>query len=115
MILPIIILDLFLEIYHRICFLLYKLPYVKRSTYIKIDRQKLSYLNWLEKLNCMYCSYANGLFHYASIIAAATETYWCGIQHEKMKGFIPPKHHKDFLPYNDEEAFQRFIKRTKKD
>ena len=64
--------DLLLEIYHRICFLLYKLPYVKRSTYIKIDRQKLSYLNWLEKLNCMYCSYANGLFHYASIIAAAS-------------------------------------------
>src|SRR3989344_5807123 len=107
MIVPLIILDIFLEIYHRICFPAYKISYVNRSAYIKIDRHKLSYLNWIEKLNCAYCGYANGLMHYASKIAGGTEKYWCGIKHKKSKDFIPPDHHKDFLEYGDEKEFNK--------
>ena len=65
---PLVFFDLFLEIYHHACFPLYKLPLVNRAKYIKIDRHKLKYLNALEKLNCSYCGYANGLIHYASVI-----------------------------------------------
>lgn len=54
-----VILDLVIEIYHRICFKLYRLPYVKRSDYIIIDRHKLAYLNLIEKINCCYCGYGN--------------------------------------------------------
>lgn len=105
MIVPLVILDLFLEIYHRICFPLYGLEYVKRSKYIKVDRHRLSYLTGLEKINCAYCGYANGLLHYASVIAGETERYWCGIKHKKRrKKFIPPQHHKDFLSYQDKDG-----------
>jgi len=83
---------------------------IKRNKYIKIDRHKLKYLNWFEKLNCIYCGYANGFLHYASVIAAETEKYWCGIKHSKDKNFIPPNHHKDFLEYGDGEAFRRLKK-----
>ena len=108
---PIVIMDLWIEIYHRVCFPLYKIPYVKRSNYIKIDRHKLKYLNWLQKINCAYCGYANGAVHYWTKIAADTEKYWCGIQHQKMKGFIAPKHHKDFAKYDDEAEFkEKYLK-----
>ena len=50
MIVPVVIADIFVEIYHRICFPIYGIPYVKRSQYIRIlDREKLPYLSWGEK------------------------------------------------------------------
>jgi hypothetical protein len=42
---------------------------VRRSTYIVIDRQNLAYLNAIEKANCVYCGYANGVFAYVREIA----------------------------------------------
>lgn len=102
---PVIIADIWIEIYHRICFELYGIEYVERSTYVKIDRQKLSYLNPLQKVFCMYCGYVNGVFAYWVEIAARTEKYWCGIQHKKAEGYRSPNHHKDFVQYDDERAF----------
>jgi hypothetical protein len=65
LIIPLVILDICIEIYHRILFPLYKLPYVKRGDYIQImDRAKLPYLNIVQKVNCMYCGYANGVVRY---------------------------------------------------
>ncbi len=109
MFIPILILDICIEIYHRVTFPLYGLPYVKRSAYIIFDRQKLSYLEFMWKINCIYCSYANGFLHYASAIAGETERYWCGIQHQKKPGTVPQEHQKDFLPYGDEKAFKEFV------
>ena len=106
-IIPLVVTDAWFEIYHRTCFPLYKLPYVKRKNYVKIDRHKLEYLNWMQKVNCAYCGYANGLAAYWTKIAADTEQYWCGIQHQKMKGFIPPKHHEKFAKYDDYEDFKK--------
>ena len=107
MTIPLIILDLWIEIYHRICFAAYGIPYVKRGKYIRIDRQKLQYLSFLEKLNCMYCGYANGLLHYSCVIAGETEKYWCGIKHQLDGEFCEPEHHEEFIPYGDEEAYKK--------
>jgi len=106
MIFPFFILDFFLEIYHQICFRLYGLPLVNRANYILIDRHKLAYLEPIDKVNCVYCGYANGLLAYATEIAAQTEKYWCGIKHKENPGYIPPKHHDAFIQYGDEEAFR---------
>ena len=100
--LPVVVLDFSFEIYHRICFPLYGLPYVRRGRYVKIDRQKLSYLSWLQKVNCMFCGYVNGLIQYWFVMAGETEAYWCGIRHEKKEGFVEPAHHADFADYGDE-------------
>lgn len=106
LIIPVFIIDVWVEIYHRICFWAYDIPYVQRKRYIKIDRHKLSYLSWFEKLNCVYCGYANGVLQYASAVAGETEKYWCGIKHKADPDFIEPQHHKDFIPYNDEAAYR---------
>ena len=101
----IVLLDIWIEIYHRIAFPCYGLPYLKRKEYIRIDRHKLKYLNIMQKINCAYCGYTNGVLQYIVRITSETEKYWCGIQHSKGENFIEPPHHKDFIAYNDKEAY----------
>lgn len=105
---PIVILDIAIEMYHRICFPLYGIPYVSRSKYIRMDRHKLSYLTGMEKINCLYCGYVNGLFAYFVQIAGETEKYWCSIKHNKTINdtFTEPAHHQDFMEYGDEKAYR---------
>ena len=107
MIVPLIIIDIFGEIYHQISFRLCKIPLIKRSNYIKIDRHKLKYLSLHNKMWCIYCGYANGVMQYGAEIAARSEKYWCAIKHKKSKDFIEPKHHKNFAEYGDEKAYKR--------
>ncbi len=105
---PVVIADFFLEIYHRIAFPIYGLATVKRSEYIRVwDREKLPYLNWPEKLGCMYCGYVNGWLHYASTIAGRTESYFCAIAHLETRGYKPSEHEKSFVKYGDEAALKK--------
>lgn len=108
-IVPVVFLDIILELYHRISFPVYGIPYVKRSQYIRIDRHRLSYLNWYEKINCMYCGYVNGFFFFASRVAGETENYWCGIKHKKIEEMKEQAHHQEFLEYGDREAFASLV------
>lgn len=107
LIIPMLILDVFVELYHRIGFRLCGINQIKRSEYIKIDRHKLKYLSIGEKIGCLYCGYANGFLRYASEIAARSESYWCGIMHQKTDGFKTPEHHKNFVEYGDENAYRK--------
>ena len=107
LLIPLVLLDIFIEIYHRFSFPFYSLKYIKRKDYIKIDRHKLKYLNFGEKLGCVYCGYSIGLLSYSSAIGAATEKYWCGIKHKKRKGFHEPPYHKTFMEYGDEKAYKK--------
>jgi len=106
MIIPFVVLDVFLELYHNICFPLYRIKKVKRSDYIVIDRHKLAYLNLMQKINCVYCGYGNGLMAYAKEIAGRTERYWCPIKHSRE---MPDPHslYKDFFAYLDGEGFTK--------
>ena len=76
MILPFAFLDLFVTMYQGVCFPLYCMPTVSRARYIVMDRRNLSYLNAIERLNCVYCGYVNGLVGYVREISARTEQYF---------------------------------------
>jgi hypothetical protein len=105
LIVPFLLLDLFLCIYHAVCFRLYRLPPVPRADYVVIDRHHLHYLNILQKLNCMYCSYVNGLLAWAREIASVTEQYWCPIKHaHKISG--AHARYARFLDYGNAEAVE---------
>ncbi len=106
----IILLDLVCALYQIICFPVYGIKRVKRSEYILIfDRNKLAYLNPLEKVGCMYCGYANGVFLYLKEVAGRTEKYWCGIMHEKKPGFKVQEDQitQDFARFGDQEDFKQ--------
>ena len=105
-----LIFDLFVEIYHRVCFPLYGIEKVKRSDYIQIiDRAKLQYLDPVEKLGCMYCGYVNGVLPYLKEISGRTEKYWCGIMHAKKPGFKTDPNHIEnkFTEFGDKKAFDK--------
>ena len=80
MIVPAMLLDIFLIIYQYTAFPLYRIPRVLRRDYFVYERRFLDYLNWIQKINCLYCSYMNGLFAYALEIGARTERYWCPLK-----------------------------------
>lgn len=104
MILPIGLLDIALSIYQAICFRLYDIPRAKRSDYIVIDRHHLAYLNIIEKLNCIYCGYGNGVISYAREIISRTEQYWCPIKHARKVADAHSRY-KTFLDYGDATAY----------
>jgi hypothetical protein len=105
LIVPFALLDLCVTIYQAICFPVYGIARVRRRDHIVIDRQHLAYLNGLQKLNCVYCSYCNGLISYAREIAARTEKYWCPIKHSRRTAG-PHDHYTDFVDYGDAEGFR---------
>ena len=109
MIIPLVFLDIFLELYHRTVFPLLGIPPVRRRDYILVDRHRLSFLPLLLKVGCAYCGYANGLLHYSVRIAGETERHFCPSKHQETSGFHAPPHHENFSDYGDAKGFsQRF-------
>jgi hypothetical protein len=111
---PIVFLDLVMSSYQVICFPIYGIPKVRRSDFVLFDRHRLAYLNSIEKLNCLYCGYANGIFAYVTEIAARTEQYWCPIKHAlRMKGVH--SRYSYFIDYGDAESYRRHIEEVRRD
>lgn len=108
MLLPLVIFDLFVSFYQATCFPIYGIPKVRRRDYFIFDHQHLSYLNIIEKVDCLFCSYANGLIAYAREITARTEQYFCPIKHaHKVLGSHARYAH--FLDYGEADNFQARI------
>ena len=105
LIVPLVLLDLMVTIYQAVCFPVYGITKVRRRDHIVIDRQHLVYLNGLQKLNCVYCGYCNGLVSYVREIAGRTEQYWCPIKHARRTSG-PHRHYGDFVDYGDAEGFR---------
>ena len=105
MIIPIAFIDVTITLYQHICFRLYAITRVKRSKYIIMDRHQLAYLNGIEKFNCLYCGYGNGVIAYAREVIARTEQYWCPIKHaRRIVG--SHKRYNTFLGYGDGEGYR---------
>jgi hypothetical protein len=69
------------------------------------DRGRLGYLNAIEKVGCVYCSYANGLLAYVTEITARTEQYFCPIRH-RIAIVQPHSRYSHFLPYGNARAYR---------
>lgn len=108
MIVPIVFADLTVSLYQRICFPLYGIARVRRADYLLFDRADLVYLNPLEKLNCAYCSYGNGVVAYMREVFARTEQYWCPIKHARRQ-LQAHAHYSDFADYGDAEGFRASV------
>ena len=111
---PMILLDLVISIYHAICFPLYGIPYVRRGDHFQFDRAYLPYLNLRDKLNCAYCSYANGLAAWFREVAARTEQYWCPIKHARRIRDAHSRYPR-FFEYGDAESYRKGLERLQKE
>ena len=103
---PMVIFDAFVTLYQWVCFPIYGIARVKRESHFVYDRTHLAYLNVLEKINCAYCSYGNGLMSYAREVVGRTEQYWCPIKHARKVMQAHP-YYMGFLDYGDAEGYQR--------
>lgn len=110
---PFLLMDLFVTVYQSICFPIYRIPKVRRSDYLIFDREDLPYLNLIEKFNCFYCSYGNGVAAYTREVAARTEQYWCPIKHaRRIKG--AHERYPQFFDHGDGEAWRQGLTRLRK-
>lgn len=111
---PALLLDIVVTLYQAVCFPVYGIPKVKRSDHIVIDRHHLGYLNIIEKLNCLYCSYFNGLMSYAREIAGRTEQYWCPIKHAAALKSYHSRYDR-FTEFGDAIGFRQQLTVLRKD
>jgi hypothetical protein len=102
---PMLLLDLFITVYQHLCFRAYGIPRVKRSDYFVFDRAHLAYLNLIEKINCAYCSYGNGLMAYGREVVARTEQYWCPIKHARKIMAAHP-YYTGFVDFGDAQSYK---------
>jgi hypothetical protein len=109
---PALFMDAIVSLFQAVCFPIYKIPKVKRSSYIVIDRHALSYLNAIEKLNCIYCGYFNGLIAYIREIAGRTEQYWCPIKHARRTSGFHSRYSR-FLEYGDAESYRQELDKVR--
>jgi hypothetical protein len=105
LIIPLLIIDAWVSVYQAICFRAYRIPRVKRDDYFAFDRRRLTYLNFIEVLNCSFCAYANGLVAYVREVSSRTEQYWCPIKHA-LKISDPHMRYYEFLEYGDAEGYR---------
>jgi len=105
LLLPLLLLDIWVMALQQVCFRAWGVAVVPRSEYLVIDRHRLAYLNGIEKLNCVFCGYANGLLAYVREVAARTEQYWCPIRHARE---IPSPHvrYGRFTRYGDARGYR---------
>jgi len=110
MIVPMALFDLFITFYQLTCFPIYGIARVQRAKYIVMDHQHLAYLNIIEKVDCMYCSYAVGMLGYAREITARTEQYFCPIKHAH-KILSSHSRYDRFLDYGDADNVHHKIEK----
>lgn len=105
MIIPLVIADIFISFYQFTCFPIYGIKRVRRGDYIIFDRQKLNYLNFIEKFHCTYCAYGSGMIAYISEIVARTEQYFCPIKHAR-KVLGTHARYARFLDFGEAEDYE---------
>ena len=114
MIVPLLALDICISFYQMVCFPIYGIPKVRREDYFSYDREQLPYLNLIEKLNCGYCTYGNGLIAYMREIVARTEQYWCPIKHARRVAGVHGRY-ANYVDYGDAEAYHAELEKLRKD
>jgi len=112
MIIPFVLLDAWLWLYQTVCFPAYGMEKVKRSQYIFLDRSRLKYLNFIERLNCDFCGYGNGVIAYAREVASRTEQYFCPIKHANHCAGTHPRYG-EFIDYGDGESYRKNWKKLR--
>jgi len=112
LIIPLLLLDLLVGVYQMTCFPVYGIPRVRRADYLAFDRGQLAYLNAVEKLNCEYCAYANGILAYVREVASRTEEYWCPIKHARRVLGVHSRYG-NFVDFGDGDAYRHDLERLR--
>ena len=92
--------DIYAWIFQNTYFKAHGIPTIDRNDYVRVDRHKLLKLTTTQKINCLYCGYANSVVAYFKAVTNRMEEYSCAILHAKRSK--SEDHQKNFYKY---EAF----------
>ncbi len=110
MIVPLVFIDLCASLYQFVCFPAYGIARVPRKKYVQLVRRGLK-LPWLDRFNCTYCSYANGVAAYVRAVLIETEKYWCPIKYISRPGYQPPHPQEAYAADGDVEGLKKVLGR----
>lgn len=113
MIVPLFLLDISACLYQFLCFPAYGIALVDRRKYIRPGGRGKRMLPVWDRFNCWYCGYASGVLTFVREVQAQTERYWCPIRHLRLKGFVEPMHHAEFVPDNHPQELADKLSQTK--
>jgi hypothetical protein len=78
-----------------------EIPLIERKRYVILDRFRLGKLSIWQRINCLYCEYANGIVGYSKAVVNQMELYSCAIKHVAHP--LGQEHQKDFFDRKDFE------------
>jgi len=99
--LPLVFMDIFIWQFQNIYFRTSGIPLIERKKYVILDRFRLGKLSIWQKINCLYCEYANGVVGYAKAVVNQMELYSCAIKHSAHP--LGQEHQRDFFDRKDFE------------
>ncbi len=99
MIVPILLFDFWVIVYHAVYFRICGIPLIPRGQYISMDRARLKRLTWVQRMNCAYCDYANGAIAWIKAVINTTEVYSCAIKHGSTEYY--ESHQEGYYDYAD--------------
>lgn len=105
MIVPMLFFHILIEIYHRVCFYLYDMEYIDYRNHFRFDRHRIGGISPLQKFNCIYCEYGNGLASFTKEVIGKTEAFWCPIKHEDSPE-SPHAYYQQFMEYGNGRNFE---------
>jgi hypothetical protein len=108
MIIPLVLIDFAISFYQLVCFPAYGIPLVSRKKYVQLVRRGRG-LPWHDNVNCLYCSYANGVCAYLRAVLIETEKYWCPIKYQARQGYQPPHPQEAYAEDGDHDALKKAI------
>lgn len=99
MVIPMVLTHLSFFLYQEIYFRIYGIPKVRFRNYMTFDHGILKNLNVAQRMNCVYCAYANAFAAWLKAIVNQTEVYSCAIKNHARK--LGQEHQKEFYEYED--------------
>lgn len=77
-----------------------------------MDRRALQFLNGMEKFDCWYCEYVNGLIAWVQEVTGRTEQYWCPIKHA-IHLRTAHSRYGHFMDYGDAEDYRKRLEEVR--
>jgi len=101
MVIPLVLVDISAQLFQFFYFGALGIGKIPRNDYINFSRWNLAKLSLRQKINCVYCNYANGVSAWYKALANQTELYSCAIKDSPATKGQDHQASKDYHEFTD--------------
>lgn len=110
--LPVMVFDMCLSLFHRIIFGICGMKKVNRKSHFKVDQMKIAQLSKMQRFYAIYLLYLKGIMSFGLKIAQESEQYWCHVR--PVKGRQQMMIDKSKMGLKELQAYQSSVKQKPK-